>query len=1008
MKILQIRFKNINSLKGEHFIDFEAEPLKSNALFAITGPTGSGKSTLLDVICLALFNQIPRMNKVSKSELSKTGAVITRHQKEAFAEVVYHSAAGKFSSHWDIQYNRNHNLNDYEMQIKDLISGEELDLKKSEVPAKNEALIGLNYKQFIKSILLAQGEFAKFLQAKDSDRKQILEQITGTDIYRKLGMLAWQKAKQVTDEIKLNQQRKTDLEDKIWEEDFYQYQFAVLKKHQTEKEKLSKDLVSLQKQKEFIDQRSHLQLKLKKHKEELSEVNTLLENFKTENGNKIQLHEQTQTFADELQTWKSLQENQLQINQKIKALEVEIDEIKQKQKETFAKAKKLTRSDFSSNHLEENLESFRTKVTTLANELKEVRNTYSLIREPLKQNLVDANISCNLSELKKAEDKVFKYEIDAKNELHSIQTELNQKTASLVNLTESELNLQIETAFEAKQVHQHLDKSKKEKSQLSERIKVLKEEIKPFPDQIEKYKNDLKLKELQLENLELQKTQELLKASLDEHRANLKDGEACPLCGALEHPFKLNDRKKQDEISLQLKQQEKEVAELKEKLLELTNKLSRFENEQSNLEKQIDKYELEISEFNDILNEKFKLINQQKGSSTWSVFIENLKEIKSQKERKHKLEEKAKLIKAITTGISKLLEVESKGINLKKELDSLYIGNSINEDVNSLKSKWNKLVENLRVQQNNLDSEREKNQILYEKFALLDKKLSAKVKEQNFESIKDAAMARMKEHEFQSLQNRLNELKQIHQKANIDVKYTQQSIEEVEQKINIKDATLLLPEIELLKEQLSEIEKQILELSRTIENQKEYKQEINKLTETIENTRNKNKNWLLIDELIGDKTGKKFNDFAQDLSLQHLLSMANKRLVKLNDRYRLDKPSVKEGDDLVAIDFHMGNERRSVRTLSGGETFVVSLALALALSDLASKNVKINSLFIDEGFGTLDPETLDQTLDTLERLQAESNKTIGIISHVEALKERIQTQIKLNKNGQGYSSLEVI
>jgi exonuclease SbcC len=86
----------------------------------------------------------------------------------------------------------------------------------------------------------------------------------------------------------------------------------------------------------------------------------------------------------------------------------------------------------------------------------------------------------------------------------------------------------------------------------------------------------------------------------------------------------------------------------------------------------------------------------------------------------------------------------------------------------------------------------------------------------------------------------------------------------------------------------------------------------------------------------------------------------------------------------------------------------MSLALALGLSDLASKNVEINSLFIDEGFGTLDPETLDLTLDTLERLQAESNKTIGIISHVNALKERIQTQIVLDRNTQGYSQLEVV
>ncbi|MDZ7847105.1 MAG: SbcC/MukB-like Walker B domain-containing protein [Owenweeksia sp.] len=161
-------------------------------------------------------------------------------------------------------------------------------------------------------------------------------------------------------------------------------------------------------------------------------------------------------------------------------------------------------------------------------------------------------------------------------------------------------------------------------------------------------------------------------------------------------------------------------------------------------------------------------------------------------------------------------------------------------------------------------------------------------------------------------------------------------------------------------------------------------------------------------DLIGDKIGKRFNDFAQDLTLQQLLALANNRLSQLTDRYRVASPQEDEDDSLIAIDDHMGGQRRSVKTLSGGETFVLSLSLALALSDLASKNVEINSLFIDEGFGTLDPETLDQTLDTLEKLQTESSKTIGIISHVEALKERISTQIQLERNGQGYSSLKVV
>ena len=199
------------------------------------------------------------------------------------------------------------------------------------------------------------------------------------------------------------------------------------------------------------------------------------------------------------------------------------------------------------------------------------------------------------------------------------------------------------------------------------------------------------------------------------------------------------------------------------------------------------------------------------------------------------------------------------------------------------------------------------------------------------------------------------------------------------------------------------------ELRSQIKTQEAYLKQLEDLKQSIAETEKRNLRWKLLNELIGDATGKKFNDFAQDLSLSQLLKLANKRLNDLSDRYLLDKPDLRNEDDsLVAIDSHMGGQRRSVKTLSGGETFILSLSMALALSDLASRNVNINSLFIDEGFGTLDPETLDQTLDTLEKLQAESSKTIGIISHVDSLKERISTQIKLSRNGQGYSRIEIV
>ncbi|MGC1631847.1 MAG: SbcC/MukB-like Walker B domain-containing protein, partial [Gelidibacter sp.] len=169
--------------------------------------------------------------------------------------------------------------------------------------------------------------------------------------------------------------------------------------------------------------------------------------------------------------------------------------------------------------------------------------------------------------------------------------------------------------------------------------------------------------------------------------------------------------------------------------------------------------------------------------------------------------------------------------------------------------------------------------------------------------------------------------------------------------------------------------------------------------------------WKTMNDLVGDATGNKFSNFVQDLTLEQLIGFANKRLSEFSDRYLLDIPTAEEAeksDTLKIFDSYMGNARRSVKTLSGGETFLVSLAMAFALSDIASRNVKIESLFIDEGFGTLDPETLDQAITILEKMQNEGDKSVGVISHVSALKERITTQIKLEKGSLGYSTLDVV
>jgi exonuclease SbcC len=164
--------------------------------------------------------------------------------------------------------------------------------------------------------------------------------------------------------------------------------------------------------------------------------------------------------------------------------------------------------------------------------------------------------------------------------------------------------------------------------------------------------------------------------------------------------------------------------------------------------------------------------------------------------------------------------------------------------------------------------------------------------------------------------------------------------------------------------------------------------------------------WGRLKELIGSADGAKFSRFAQSLTLRQLIGLANEHLQVLAERYRL---MAAPGDelDLRIIDLYQANVDRPMESLSGGESFLASLALALGLSELASRHHPIDSLFIDEGFGTLDTETLEVALSALENLRSRG-KTIGLISHVELLKERLTTQVRVVRGAGGTSRVEVV
>ncbi len=187
MKILQLRFLNLNSLLGEWQIDLTDPAFGNEGIFAITGPTGAGKSTILDAICLALYGRTPRLNKITKS----SNEIMSRHSGECFAEITFETPAGQFRCHWSQHRARKKSAGDLQSpkhEIADAQSGKIIEAKIRNVAGRIEAITGMDFERFTLSMLLAQGSFAAFLQAAPDQRAPILEQITGSAIYSQISI----------------------------------------------------------------------------------------------------------------------------------------------------------------------------------------------------------------------------------------------------------------------------------------------------------------------------------------------------------------------------------------------------------------------------------------------------------------------------------------------------------------------------------------------------------------------------------------------------------------------------------------------------------------------------------------------------------------------------------------------------------------------------------------------------------------------------------------------------
>ncbi|AFU70187.1 exonuclease complex subunit SbcC [Psychroflexus torquis ATCC 700755] len=1006
MKIESLSFKNINSLKGEHKVHFDESPLNSGGLFAIIGPTGSGKSSLLDAICLGLYGRTPRISSVTKSKIEQDGSILTKYQKEAYAKVKFSCNLGTYEATWSISTNRNNKLRECEMDLWNVATEISFSEKKTEVLAEVERLIGLSYDQFVKSVLLSQGDFATLLQSNEKERSELLEKITNTSIYRSIGKKVYEKYMSLKSKILTQKTILDNLQDKLiskeTESDFKENLNQLKEKETIERKKLS----------EYQKDLDQLTLKEKLSSEEnvvKTDLKTLLDHkqsFDNENQHKLEQHQKTLEFEDELQEFNSLQKDGDRLKASITREQEEITKINSNINSLHQKTEDLLKTKVEPQAVESELEKLQETHTELNTRRSSKLHDFSAKKQLLNKELEGLDLKFQKQELDS-----FIGELTRKSEISSEQIQNLEKELKDVENLEKRIQEQEhlrDTLKEAAHESRILKDLGDQLLRLENKRSILHKKKSEYPEQIKLKESKFKTAEKELDHLQTKKENQNLRLEVEDLRQKLQKDEPCPVCGAIDHPYS-------EHLPEVISDLDKTIAKAKEIAKQLSRDLQHLNAEFSSLVKQIEDLNKEANELHSkrsLNQEEFDLKFKELNSLNEGESYANLEQKTRQTIENYKAFKQYKVeLKALQSSISileELLDIQKEGKSISEKMKSLYKGDDLGRLVTSYTKSWNQLHTELKSVSSSLDKQTSDKAVLNNNLSQLQQGLKSMLEGKGFANIAEANASRMKSSNYNELLLRKSDIVK-------NIKVKEEKLEGLENQLKSlefvhfteKDKTEIA--IDNIKVTLNSTREKLEDIKRVLNNQKENLTEYKTIQDSIIEVQKANKKWEVLNRLIGDATGTEFNKFAQDLSLQRLILLGNKRLNQLNDRYELDRFIAGEDkNQLYVIDNHMGGLRRSVKTLSGGETFLMSLALALGLSDLASKNVEINSLFIDEGFGTLDPETLDLTLDTLERLQAESNKTIGIISHVNALKERIQTQIVLNRNTQGYSQLEVI
>ena len=1150
MKFLQLEILNLASLdkQGGEVINFEEGALGESTIFSIVGPTGSGKSTLLDAICLALYNRAPRYprKKGDKNQnieifgatdasennrLAPTDSrnILTRGKKEGYSKLTFlANNSSIYRAEWHVRFQRVRYENAKTALYKITRNGEEIT---EETADWNELpnIIGLDYDQFLRTVLIAQGSFANFLTAKENERYELLEKLIGCEeTYTNIATEIKKAKDQATDAYnQMAASVEAVKQNLLNDEELIQLQEEIARLEKAEKEldsqlqAISKDLQWFEENDKQINQIATCQTDMKQAADAIKAMQAQIL--------RLQLHDEVQPAVNLLQEVErqtqsihEQEENILKAEVNIKSQESAIDE----SKKTLASLKEAVSQ--AQEQQEKALpviaeaRALKTKMEAAMPNLKEKKEALELAQK--ENQTAQKDVEENARNIQKWEAETEKANLalkTTKEEIAKQKQVLHEATQAAEQAWETERNKtagqnieelqnskaiadrKLQDVQQAIKVVAHLDAATAEKQKNEERILVLGKRNAEIDEALGK----LTIEALEKETQTLRNAYTLMVSEKWEiHRANLTEGKPCPLCGSTTHPYHTDNKQfeeattelsqllkvKEDllkqqqiqekELSGERKQNDGEVQTLQKQQEKLSGEIATYEEEWKALIAQypkIPKAETELKSLLPIYENKAK-----DASSKLSLFNKIQKEIERLTQLKDKAvkdeaayESKASTIlnkvqENTSTCATKLAEQKALTINLisqqksKEEayVKALQIWNSAKKEMEEWQEKYKQILngeepdaaeqrltaakdeatkaadkqnENINKLKAELANSKGSHQTMLSQNKTMKENLQAKEKELNLwieeynkqleeKSIEgkdseetDSKERGIEERSFESRfidQNTIREMlhsaedwnairreKDEKEKAVASTTALYQSAEKAHQQhlehqpAQTRDALLAIQQEYQERSQRNEL----IAANARMQNHQEALKQLGDKAEALKLVTQEKDDWTAITDAIG-ADGKTLRKIAQCYTLSFLIAHANQEIRKFNSRYELQQ--VKHSLGIRVIDHDRADDIRDTTSLSGGETFIVSLGLALGLSALSSRNISFENLFIDEGFGTLDPDTLATVIDSLAMLQSSQGKKVGVISHTDTMSERITTQIRIIKNGNSGSS----